>query len=111
MSGRSSEEGVEALIHLLNRDVLLLGYLSYHCSIIATHCVGILESILTSRSVKRADDVLTDSAVDSLIAYVDLVVAGYVAGLALGEGRSCGGQHHGQHRCQRHYLPQLITSQ
>ena len=111
MSGRSSGESVEALVGLLNGDVLLLGYLSHHSSIVVRYGIGIFVSKLTGRSLKRADDVLTDSAVDSLIAYVDLVVAGYVAGLALGEGRSCGGQHHGQHRCQRHYLPQLITSQ
>jgi hypothetical protein len=28
----------------------------------------------------------------------------------LGEGRGCDRQHHGQHRCQQHYLPQIFTS-
>src|SRR5918998_3156611 len=31
-------------------------------------------------------------------------------GRRLGEGWGCGCQHHGQHRCQQHYLPQINAS-
>jgi hypothetical protein len=107
----SSEERVEALVDLANRDVLLLSDLSRRYSVVSrsgnTHC----DSTLPSISLERADDVLTDGRVYGLVANIELVVAKvHITDIALSEGWGRGSQHHGQHRSQQHYLPQTITS-
>jgi hypothetical protein len=88
-SGYAAETGVDLLLG----DVQLLSYGS-GAGNVASGGVTVLTLSGSGGLHLRTIDVL------------DVDVAGY----GLGERRSGRGQHHGQHGCQQHYLPQLITS-